>query len=113
VFICEGWYYLAAARHDADAAASYYGTQLHNYLEEAGTIKTPLMLHISEHDRTYSEDDRDRIIDRFKGSELVTTHVYAQRHGFAHRLAPEPEDGDSKDIARARTFELFAPLKGA
>lgn len=104
--------YLSVARHDADAAASYYGTQLQNYLDEASTIQKPLMLHISEHDRTYSEEDRDRILATFDGSDIVTTHVYAQRHGFAHRLVPEPEDGNGKEIAHGRTFELFAPLKG-
>lgn len=103
--------YLAAARHDADAAASYYGTQLQNYLDEAGAIQSPVLLHISEHDRTYSEEDRDRILAKFEGSDRVTTHVYAQRHGFAHRLVAEPEDGDGKAIAHGRTFALFAALK--
>ena len=103
--------YLSVARHDADAAASYYGTQLQNYLDEAGAIKKPLMLHISEHDRTYSEEDRDRILAKFEGAEMVTTHVYAQRHGFAHRLVAEPDDGDGKEIAHGRTFALFEGMK--
>jgi carboxymethylenebutenolidase len=105
--------YLSLARHDADAGASYYGTRLHDYLDEATAIEKPLMLNISEHDHTYSETDRDRILATFDGSEFVTTQIYAERHGFAHHLPANPDDAEAKKIAHSRTFELFAPLKDA
>jgi len=103
--------FLSVIRHDADAVATYYGTRIQDYLDEAPAIKKPVLLHMSEHDHTYSDADRDRIVAAFKDSDYVTTHVYAERHGFAHRLVPEPEDGDAKAVSHARTFALFGALK--
>ncbi len=39
--------YLTAARTDSDACVSYYGVNIHTKLDEAKTIKKPLMLHIA------------------------------------------------------------------
>ena len=46
--------YLAAAQTDADAAAGYYGTRIHNFLDDAKRIQRPLVLHFGERDHTTS-----------------------------------------------------------
>ncbi len=99
--------FLSVARWGADAAVSYYGTRIHTFLDEVEHIRNPLMLHIVEHDPTYSDEDRDRILAAVKNNPRITAHVYDAPHGFAtSRYTPE-----AAALAHARTFELFDTLK--
>ena len=99
--------FLGAARYGADAAASYYGTRIHTFLDETRNIRKPVLLHIVEHDPTYSDENRDKILAAVKDNPLITTHVYAAPHGFAG-TSYTPEVAN---LAHARTFELFNSLK--
>src|SRR5690606_11797894 len=42
--------YLCATRTDADCSVGYYGVGIENALDEARSIRKPLMLHIAEED---------------------------------------------------------------
>ena len=99
--------FVAAAHGEADAAASYYGTRLHTLLDEVANIQCPVLLHIAEHDETYPDEERDRILAAIKTNPLITPHIYAAPHGFAssHVVA------DAQALAHARTFALFDTLK--
>ncbi len=99
--------FLSVARLGADAASSYYGTRNHLLLDEVDKIRKPVILHMVEHDPTYSDDDRDRILAAVKRNPLITAHVYAAPHGFAtSKYTPE-----TALLAHRRTFELFDTLK--
>ena len=99
--------FLGVARFGADAAASYYGTRIHMFLDEVDRIRKPVILHIVEHDPTYSDEDRDRILAAVKGHPTITTHVYSAPHGFASSSYTP----DAAALAHERTFELFDTLK--
>ena len=99
--------FVAAARFGADAAASYYGTRLHTLLDEVGAIKCPTLLHIAEHDETYPDVERDRILAAVTHNPQITPHIYAAPHGFASSHVVE----DAQSLAHGRTFALFDTLK--
>ncbi len=99
--------FLSVARFGADAAASYYGTRIHMYLDEVNRIEKPVLLHIVEHDPTYSDEDRDRILSAVKGHPMITTHLYSAPHGFASSSYTP----DAAALAHERTFALFETLK--
>jgi carboxymethylenebutenolidase len=96
-----------AATQRADAAASYYGTRLHTLLDEVGNIKCPILLHIAEHDETYPDDERDKILVAIQQNPRITPYVYTAPHGFASsHVVPE-----AQTLAHQRTFTLFETLK--
>jgi carboxymethylenebutenolidase len=99
--------YLGVTRLGGDAAASYYGTRLHTFLGEVGNIKQPLLLHIAEHDHTYPDEDRDKILAAVKQNPQITAHIYKAPHGFASSNI----DKAAQALAHKRTFELFDTLK--
>jgi carboxymethylenebutenolidase len=99
--------YLGVARLGADAAASYYGTRLHTFLNEVDNIKQPILLHIAEHDHTYPDEERDNILAAIKRNPYITAYVYKAPHGFASSTI----DKDAEALAHKRTFELFDMLK--
>lgn len=105
--------YLGATRLGAEAAASYYGTRIHTFLDEVDQAGCPTLLHMAEHDSTYGDEDRDRILDAVRDSELIQTHVYEAPHGFANFDSPDVYDPAATVAAHERTFELFdRVLKG-
>jgi carboxymethylenebutenolidase len=99
--------FIAAARFGADAAASYYGTRLHTLLDEVGDVKCPTLLHIAEHDETYPDEERDKILAAVAHNLQITPHIYAAPHGFASSHIVE----EAKALAHGRTFALFDTLK--
>jgi carboxymethylenebutenolidase len=99
--------FLSVARLGADAATSYYGTRIHSFLDEVDAVKKPVILHIAEHDHTYSDEDRDRILAGVKKNPLITSYVYKAKHGFASSSI----DKDAQELSHKRTFDLFDTLK--
>jgi carboxymethylenebutenolidase len=105
--------YLAAARLGVDCVASFYGTRIHTHLDEVGKIACPTQLHISEHDHTYSDEDRDRIIAAVKPNKAITSWVYKERHGFVHGAKPGTSEVEASKLAYSRMFEMFDKLRTA
>ena len=105
---CEGGnhVFMAAARLRIDAAVSYYGTHIHHFLDEADHIGCALMLHMAEHDRTYPDEQRDRILARMTSVPGVDIHIYNAGHGFC-RVSSAEYDEEAENTAHARTFALF------
>jgi carboxymethylenebutenolidase len=99
--------YVGVSRLGADAASSYYGTRLHTFLDEVEQIKKPLILHVAEHDHTYPDAERDKILAAVKKNPQITAHVYKAPHGFASSSYTP----DAAGLAHARTFALFNTLK--
>lgn len=99
--------FIAAAKQGADAAASYYGTRIHTLLDEVDAIKVPTVLHIAEHDETYPDEERDKILATVKRNPNIAAYIYAVPHGFAHSHVDEA----SRALAHERTFRIFDKLK--
>jgi carboxymethylenebutenolidase len=64
--------YLAVASVDeVGAAAGYYATSAHAYLEKIKDIKRPLIMHFSETDRTHTPSDAQRLRDTLDSAPLA------------------------------------------
>ena len=95
--------YLTAARTDSDACVSYYGVNIHTKLDEAKTIKKPLMLHIAAKDQFVPPDAQTQIVEGLKSNSNVTIHLYPEMdHAFA-REGGEHYDKACADLANGRT----------
>lgn len=97
--------YLAAARTNIDASVGYYGVGLADMLDEAQTIKEPLMLHIAGKDEYTPPEAQEKIINGLKNHPQVTTHLYPEmdhaftRVGGAHYDKDEAKKADDRTIA--------------
>jgi|SRR3954471_1728820 carboxymethylenebutenolidase len=100
--------YLAAARTDADAAAGYYGTRIHNFLDEAKGIQRPLVLHFGERDHTTPPEVLARILSAISGNSCIQPYVYPNAiHAFANHARPNHYSAAATALADQRTFSLF------
>lgn len=99
--------YLMAARTNVDASVGYYGIALDTMLGEATGIRTPLLLHIAEHDKFSTPEARDKVTAYFANSKTVTTQVYqGVDHAFA-RLNGDHYDAAAASLANSRTDAFF------
>jgi carboxymethylenebutenolidase len=103
--------YLMAARTDVDASVSYYGIGIDKALNEAATIRKPLLLHLAEQDRLCPPEAQRAINQGLAPySQLVTTHVYTGvGHAFA-RIGGAEYDAAAARLAQERTLEFLAQL---
>jgi carboxymethylenebutenolidase len=100
--------YLAATRTDADAAAGYYGTRIHHFLDDAKRIQRPLVLHFGERDHTTPPEVLSRILAAIAGNSCVQPHVYPNAvHAFANHVRPNHYNAAATALADQRTFSLF------
>jgi len=99
--------YLMVTRSDADCSVGYYGVAIEAALDEATSIKKPLMLHIAEKDQFCPLDAQTKIKDALKGNPNVTIHSYpGMDHAFA-RVGGQHYDMKSAELANQRTAEFF------
>ena len=100
--------YLSVARTDADAAVGYYGTRIHNFLEDAKAIARPLLLHFGERDHTTPPETLARIVAAISGNPQVSWHVYPGAvHAFANHVRPNHYNAAATALADQRTYALF------
>ena len=99
--------YLMATRSDADSSVGYYGVAIDAALDEAKSIKKPLLLHIAEKDEYCPPPAQAKIKDTLKGNPQVSLHSYpGVDHAFA-RVGGQHYDKRSADLANQRTAEFF------
>jgi len=99
--------YLCAARLGVDAAVSYYGVKIEDYLEEADNVACPMVLHFAGNDPRVPPLARAKIEHTFAGREEVDTYLYPDaEHGF-NRIGYPPYHESSAALAWQRTLELF------
>lgn len=99
--------YLMAARVHPDCAVGYYGVGLDELLNESGTIRTPLMLHIAEEDKYVPKDAHAKIVSALKDHSLVTLHSYAgMDHAFS-RIGGAHYNQDAATLANSRTEQFL------
>lgn len=99
--------YLTAARTDVDASVGYYGINIQQKLDEAKTIRKPIMLHIAEKDQYVPAAAQKQIIDGLRYNPLVTIHTYPEMdHAFA-RVGGDHYDHANAELANSRTATFF------
>lgn len=103
--------YLAAARLDLDAAAAYYGTQIHEFLDEGKNIGCPTIFHMGVNDDRVPDGLSDMTQAAVEGVPDVTIFTYDAGHAFAHTGRPDYYVKEASEAAHARTFDLFNTLR--
>jgi carboxymethylenebutenolidase len=99
--------YLAAARTDSQASVGYYGIRIEDQLDEAKTIKQPLVLHIAEADDFVPPPAQAKIAQGLGGNPLVTLYKYPlMGHAFA-RVGGMHYDKANADLANVRSQTFF------
>ena len=103
--------YLAAARLDIDAAVAYYGTQIHEFLDEGKNIACPTVFHMGEKDDRVPQGLPDIIRAALDGVPGIAIYTYDSGHAFAHTGRPDYYSEVASQKAHARTFNLFDKLR--
>ncbi|MFT4562095.1 MAG: carboxymethylenebutenolidase [Gammaproteobacteria bacterium] len=103
--------YLTAARLNVDAAVAYYGTQIHEFLDEAGAVTCPTLLHMGTADDHIPEPLREQIRVASATNPAIAIHLYDAGHAFANSARTAYYSERTSRIAHARTFELFDALR--
>lgn len=99
--------YLMAARSRVDAAVAYYGVGIEAMLDEAATIKKPLLMHIAEGDQFVPPEAQEKIKEGLKNKAAVTLYSYPGcDHAFARGHGQHYDPAAAK-IANERTLEFL------
>lgn len=99
--------YLCAARHDIDAAVTYYGVKIEDYLDEADQVTCPMVMHFAGNDSHVPPEAVARIQARMAGRDNVAIHVYpGAEHAFNRKGYPSYHAAHAA-TAMARTLALF------
>lgn len=102
--------WLAGTRLPVDAAVSYYGVQIDQYLGEADRLGCPLLMHFAENDPHVPAETVAAIQARLGGLEDVSIHIYpGTEHGFNRQGYP-PYNETAAAQARQRTIAHFRRL---
>jgi len=100
--------FLTATRTDIDVAVCFYGVGIENKVDEAKSLKRPVMLHVAEEDQFVPKAAQAILTEALSGHPLVTLHSYAGRdHAFA-RKGGEHYDAADAALAEQRTLAFFA-----
>ncbi len=99
--------YLASTRLPVEAAVSYYGVAIDQYLDEAGRRGCPLLMHFASDDPHVPEPTVAAIRARLEGEPGVAIHVYpGTEHGFNRQGYPMHNAAAASE-ARKRTLALL------
>ncbi|MEE2760572.1 MAG: dienelactone hydrolase family protein [Pseudomonadota bacterium] len=103
--------YLAAVRLPIDAAAAYYGTQIHEYLDEGSKLNCPTLFHMADHDAFIRDEDVKEVFQALIGIPNLAVWTYDAGHAFANWDRPGAYNEELAEKAHGRTFATFGKLK--
>jgi carboxymethylenebutenolidase len=99
--------YLTACHTDADASVGFYGVAINTRLDDAKSIKKPLMLHIAGKDEFVNPEAQAEMHKGLMDNSHVTLHDYPDcDHAFA-RVGGKHYDKQAATDANARTLAFF------
>jgi carboxymethylenebutenolidase len=102
--------YLAAARTDVDAAASFYALGISRYTREAARIACPLQLHYGLDDASVPRAEIDAVTAAVQNHPRIETYLYpGAGHSFFNPVRPT-YDPDASALAGARVAMMIAQL---
>lgn len=99
--------FLAAERFDVDAAVAFHGAETEKYLDDAGQIHAPLLMHLAEEDEFMPKAAQAEIKAALAGKPNVTIYSYAgQYHAFS-RINGAHYNAEAAALANRRTSEFL------
>lgn len=100
--------YMTAARTDVDASVGYYAVGLDNLLDESGSIRKPLLLHIAGDDGFVPPEVQRMMHDALDEHPQVTLYDYpGEDHGFAAESGKRRNESAAR-VADERTEQFIA-----
>jgi carboxymethylenebutenolidase len=91
-----------------DAVVSYYGSGVNSRLDQAGSIKCPIMFHYGSRDPYIPPDQIAAVEAAVAGRTDVAFHRYNAGHAFANPDAVSMYDAEAADLAWSRTLDFLA-----
>lgn len=99
--------FIAAARYGADAAVAFHGGETEKYLDEADSLKAPLLMHLAEEDEYMSKAVQTEIKAALDSKPNVTIYSYAgQSHAFSRHNGAH-YNAEAATLANKRTSEFL------
>ena len=100
--------FLATARGEVDAAVAYHGADTDRYLDEAGGITAPFIMHLAEEDEFIAKDAQARIKTALAGKANAQVFSYAGcNHAFARHTGLH-YNAAAASLANGRTWAFLA-----
>lgn len=106
-------YLMVATRSGTDCAVSYYGVGIDLLLEEAVSIRKPLMLHIAGEDEYVPPSAQRAIHQGLDKNPLVTLHDYPGRSMRFRAGTASTLDKQAAQAADLRTLAFLRATLGA
>lgn len=103
--------YMTAAKIGLDAAVSYYGTQIHEFLDLQKDIMCPTLMHMGDNDSHVPEDLSVQIRDAMASNPNIKVETYAAGHAFCNTHRPKYYQPEPCNTANARTFAFLDAMK--
>ena len=104
--------YLTAARHQIDAASSYYGGGIDKYLGEAGHVTCPIIFNFGGADGHIPAEAVEAVTKIFAARDNASVYVYpGADHAFANADRPS-FDKPASLMAYSRSLALFRAAMG-
>jgi carboxymethylenebutenolidase len=99
--------FLTAAREKIDAAVAYHGGETEKYLDEAGKITAPMLMHLAEEDEFISKEAQGKIKAALSDKPNVEIYSYPGcNHAFARHTGTH-YDAAAAAKANGRTWEFL------
>ena len=99
--------FLTAAREQIDAAVAYHGGETEKYLDEAGKITAPMLMHLAEEDESISKDAQAKIKAALSGKPNIEIYSYPGcNHAFARHTGTH-YDAAAATKANGRTWQFL------
>ena len=99
--------YLLSVRFKPDCAVGYYGVSIEKSLNEAGSLGSPLLLHIAGKDQFCPPEAQAQIHATLDANPLVTIHDYSEQDHAFGRVGGEHYDAAAAELAHLRSLEFF------
>jgi carboxymethylenebutenolidase len=99
--------FLTAARTKIDAAVAYHGGDTEKYLDEAGGITAPMLMHLAEEDEFISKEAQAKIKAALADKPNVEIYSYPGcKHAFARHTGTQ-YDAAAATKANGRTWQFL------
>src|SRR5580658_2081488 len=99
--------FLTAARETIDAAVAYHGGDTEKYLDEAGKITAPMLMHLADEDEFISKDAQAHIKAALADKPNVEIYSYPGcNHAFARHTGTH-YDAAAAATANGRTWQFL------
>lgn len=99
--------WLVSVRFKPDCAVGYYGVSIEKSLSEAGSLGSPLMLHIAGKDQFCPPEAQQQIHAALDQNPMVTIHDYPEQDHAFGRVGGQHYDASAAELAHLRTLEFF------